>query len=1448
MSAGSYENFRIRGIPLEYETRAAVRDLVKQTLALEPSARLTVYSLAVSPGDQNSRIATLSFLAIPDSLSDRSKSEWIFPLLDGDDIDFSKSIVFDTHFAGFTPFQRTSDNDCHVDVIAVCGLGGHALDSFKEKNGPFVWLRDALPLDIPHARILTYGYDTQIIESSSFQNLMDLGRALRVDLEGIYDENHPRPIAFVGHSLGGLVIKEAIVRLKEEPLVSDMSILDAISGFAFFGVPHQGLAVRCLVPLVKDYPNRGLIESLNTNSALLDRLEKEFRTTLGAKGSPVISFYETQRSPTAVKASNGKWEMTGPSEGTPGSGKSKLMKFAVEMMNRRKAGETLVSFFIHRRRVPLQRPPIGLFRALLNSILRSFPSCLAKLTERFNDREERYGSFERKNGWCWAGKELEEFLSFTLVKGTKSQPVVIFVDALDECGEDAAKQLLVYFKNVMNDVEREGAAVRICFSSRHYPVLGLETLSTVFVQERNDKDIRLVIQDRLKEVQPPEKRQQIETDILLKAQGGVQWSMLITSMILDDISHGARTETLYQKITVIPEDLNDLYAVILKTATKSKSHQEEQEMVKFFQWVLFAERPLSAQELRKAFATDKDMACKTVSELRHHPSWSKTLAQFELRVRHISDGLVELQTRDVWELYELGGRDWNREAQFIHQSAADFILQQFLSRVDYGSPFRSTTGTGHFEISRSCFRYLTLTQVLEGGQFSQGRLSTMFPLLLCGVAYILHHIEAVEVAKIPQTDLLTLIHWNRPDHVRMLATLWRTMDPDNNHVPVGWPFAGASPLHVLVGLGSASYLDSFLQKDETELDARDADGNTPLVIALREGRPDLALLLLKRSIAWQAEQDEIDSRVSLAERGGCRKNYLSHINSTNVDDETPLSVAVSSRTDKTTSSSADAGADATNEKGLLFYAINRRTKTLLSRLISKGENLDGAVFYAIQSLVRTHDVDYERVLREIVSDLLDAGANTSKLVGFRPEYENQDDDSFSDEWEEEEDEEILVSTRNRLRPLISLLLSHGASATAKDRSGDFPLMLATRNNDLETVKLLLHAAPQAVQMENNHGEMPLVIAVRKKLHEMAKILLATGKIDINIPIPASDHLSSFWMTVRDGGTRMVKLLLDSAQVDINQENIHGETPFWWALKRHNGTAKVLIDTGKIDMNQKNEFEDTPLGWAIKCNNIEIAKAVLDTGQVDINQKNDLGQTSFWYMAMFYTVETARLLLDTGRVDINQKNNLRQTPIWWAIENGIESLVELLLKTGQVDINQRNAAGKTTFCLVEMLLDANGFDINEEDEFGPTALWWAVDQGIDRGAGHCSPKPPFAGMRRFFEAILETNRANIDAIDTNGSTLLSLAAQGGNVAIIQLLLDTSKVDINARDLDGRMPVYWAAFNGCEEAVQFLLSTGMADMDLADSYGYTPISIVGQRRDHETVDFTSDPMEMDADNRS
>jgi hypothetical protein len=49
-----------------------------------------------------------------------------------------------------------------------------------------MWLCDSLPHDLPGARIIIYGYNTQLHGSQSFQDLEVLGSTLRSSIDTIY--------------------------------------------------------------------------------------------------------------------------------------------------------------------------------------------------------------------------------------------------------------------------------------------------------------------------------------------------------------------------------------------------------------------------------------------------------------------------------------------------------------------------------------------------------------------------------------------------------------------------------------------------------------------------------------------------------------------------------------------------------------------------------------------------------------------------------------------------------------------------------------------------------------------------------------------------------------------------------------------------------------------------------------------------------------------------------------------------------------------------------------------------------------------------------------------------------------------------------------------------------------------------------------------------------------
>lgn len=199
-----------------------------------------------------------------------------------------------------------------AEIVAVSGLNGHAFGSFKQRGGSFMWLRDGLSKDLLSARVFIYGYDTHLHRSSSVQNLTDLGLGFRTALRNLVASRKGnkivRPLLVIGHSLGGLVIKEAFLSMRTD---LDKEILDQTNGFLFFGVPNLGMSIGSLVPMVGDKPNRALIETLGNNSALLRDHMDGFPSVFGFNKPEVVAFYETQLSRTTCKV-EGKWKTEGP--------------------------------------------------------------------------------------------------------------------------------------------------------------------------------------------------------------------------------------------------------------------------------------------------------------------------------------------------------------------------------------------------------------------------------------------------------------------------------------------------------------------------------------------------------------------------------------------------------------------------------------------------------------------------------------------------------------------------------------------------------------------------------------------------------------------------------------------------------------------------------------------------------------------------------------------------------------------------------------------------------------------------------------------------------------------------------------------------------------------------------------------------------------------------------
>ncbi|KAK0744092.1 hypothetical protein B0T18DRAFT_196285 [Schizothecium vesticola] len=282
------KTFRVRGVPLQWDTE-----------------RLQIIFPDAAPLPKPLQTGSKWRIPLPRSTSQPARLEYL--TVDGD-------------FYGLTPLFVPSPEDHKIDVVALSGLGGHAFGSFKERGGTHMWLRDSLPYDLaqedtgrPLARVMTHGYESAVARSKNIQNLEDLATSFHHSLLALVSGITVKPIILVAHSLGGLIVKQAIITLSKSKREDDLRLIQAIYGIVFFGVPHNGMDISSLLPIVGDRPNRFLIESISRiNSQILSIQQREFHRALGKEGdSEVICFYETLESPTAQEK-DGRWAMTGP--------------------------------------------------------------------------------------------------------------------------------------------------------------------------------------------------------------------------------------------------------------------------------------------------------------------------------------------------------------------------------------------------------------------------------------------------------------------------------------------------------------------------------------------------------------------------------------------------------------------------------------------------------------------------------------------------------------------------------------------------------------------------------------------------------------------------------------------------------------------------------------------------------------------------------------------------------------------------------------------------------------------------------------------------------------------------------------------------------------------------------------------------------------------------------
>ncbi|KAF3162229.1 hypothetical protein TWF751_010812 [Orbilia oligospora] len=723
-------------------------------------------------------------------------------------------------------------------------------------------------------------------------------------------------------------------------------------------------------------------------------------------------------------------------KGKPGAGKSTLMKHTFLHCQEELSNHSIAAYFFSTRGQGLEKSRHGMLRSLLYQLCDNDSGAYRAFLQRFRDKEKKHG-----HSWEWREDELETIMLESVASSTK--PIVLLVDALDECDESEVRMVVNFLETLSSVSITAKRTLNVCLSSRHYPTISMAKKLDLTIERiaGHNEDIAIYVEAKLR-IDDDD----IKYELCNKAEGLFMWVILVVGLLNRAYDDGD-IDAVWIRLQELPPDLDAVFTTLLEI-----DNPEKYQTIFMLEFMLFCRDRLTPTELYYAVKA----GTKPESLRRHNTSTGLTDKIIKNFIINHSRGLIEVRKIR----YYYGGSGFS--VQFIHKTVEDFLLRNKRLQTLHSRMAPDLGGFGDEGIALSCLEYLRMKDPAK--EFSHKSipdvviyLNRNYPFLKYAAQNIFYHAEKADNGH--QKIITQLI--NTPELVHELIAVCDIFDHNNfggSEYQYG-QYAGL--LYVLSIQNCPKLLETVLTLPpsyEVNVNALGGYYGTPLQAAVSIQAHDIIQMLL-------------DAGADLNITAGAYFHVLqTAIHCAPLGDEDEASIATLSPPAKLIGAGADVNAN--------------------------GGEFGTALQAAAALLRRPYGFRYA-TLTKIIEMLLDAGADVNVQGGV---YGNAlqaavatiaDVDAYGDE-------------RELAKNVIMVLLEAGADVNAQGGLYGSALCAACAISDsgsqyVEVAKLLLSAGADVnAQIGSQKYKTPLALACRGgwNAYILVKTLLNEGA-DVN---------------------------------------------------------------------------------------------------------------------------------------------------------------------------------------------------------------------------------------------------------------------------------------------------------------------------------------------------------------